>query len=123
MKAYRQLLAVAMLLATPVASFAEVSDKAPTEVQLWVQGVVFSLLAIVLGAWRAWLVVVPAIAALLLFGFFWVDTRDPAFRAALEGELGAGYLLSAYAAAVLPAVVASVVFHLRRLARRGEDAA
>jgi hypothetical protein len=123
MSSLRQLLAIATFLVTPVVAVAEVADKVPSEGQLWTQGIVLSLLTIVLGAWRIWLVVIPPIAALALFGFFWFDTRDPAFRAALEGELGMRYLASAYAAAALPAAIAYAVFHFRNLARRGADAA
>lgn len=121
MKSHHQLVLLLLLLAAPASCFAEIADKTPTELQLWVQGIVFSLFAIVLGAWRAWLVVIPAVAALLLFGFFWADAQDPAFRAALEGELGTRYLVSAYAATVLPAAVAYAFFHFRRIARRGAD--
>jgi hypothetical protein len=123
MKFPLKLLAIVTLLATPVAAFAEVADKVPTEARLWMQGVVLSLFTIILGAWRIWLVVIPPIAALVLFAFFWLDTRDPTFRAALEGELGFSYLASAYAAAALPAAIAYAVFHFRRLSRTGADAA
>ena len=93
----------------PLAAHAEVSDKVPSQLSLWVEALALSFLVIVLSRWRIWLSLVPAAVSGLLFYASWDTFRDPFLAAVIRSELGSGYEKLAYLASALPVLVAVIV--------------
>ena len=85
-------------------ALAEVADKVPPLSRIWTQGIVLAVLAALVGAWRSWAALVPGLLGVGILWLTWLDSQDAHFRAALERDLGAGYLKQSYLAAFLPVV-------------------
>lgn len=81
---------------------AEVSDKEPSVVVIWLISLYLSGLVFLLSRWRKW----ASLIALPFIGFWAfalvVELRDPNVGTAILQELGRGYVVQAYVAAVVP---------------------
>jgi hypothetical protein len=95
---------VALCLLTLVSPevMAEVSDKAASHLQLWVEGIVVGGLALVAGVFRPVLGILIGLLFGLLFGYAAYDTFvDPYIGPAVLAEQGEIYRVSVYASPTL----------------------
>ena len=89
-----------LILSSP-AAYAEVSDKIPSVLELWTQGVVLGLFALFLARWNVWAAVVGLlIGSLLIYGSYEL-LADPFVGPAATREQGEIYRLHSYGSAVL----------------------
>ncbi len=81
---------------------AEIADKEPSVLQLWIVAIVLSTAAATFARWRRWAVLVPfALAAVWLAAVF-AELRDPHVGPAILQELGRGYVVQSVVAVALP---------------------
>lgn len=111
----KRALFVGMLLSSP--ALAEVADKEPTVLQLWITTAIITAIAFVLGLKR------PALALLLLpVALFraWGqidELHDPIVAHAIRVELGDAYIAHEYLTAAIGGIgplLAWAVLHVRR---------
>jgi len=96
---------VLLVVLSPVDVRAEVSDKIPSLVRLWIEGLALAVLAVFLVRRRLWLGLIPvALSAILLFDT-WDMFRDPSVAEAVRSEQGASYIVSAWVAPALSFLV------------------
>jgi hypothetical protein len=120
MRPFRLAIAFSLAVALPSSAFAEIADKMASESWLWGQGVFLGAVALVLGLWRPWLALLPALLGALLLLSAWGDAHDPMFSTSMHRELGPNYTLVSYVTALIPVAVAIAVMsrHIWRR-RRG----
>ena len=97
---------------TPI--LAEVSDKEPTVAVIWCVAALVAFAGFSLCRWRrlAAIFVLPFVAV-WAFGIT-SEVRDPFVGPAILHELGRGYVVQAYLAALIPFVFVTIGFWRRR---------
>jgi hypothetical protein len=97
---------------TPI--LAEIADKEPAITVIWSIAAFFCFIGFLLCRWRR-------VATLLAFPLaaFWAwamfaELHDPYVGAAIMSELGRGYVLQAYVAALIPFVAMAIGYWRRR---------
>ena len=95
------------LLSFPV--LAEVSDKAASQAQLWLQGLVFGIIALLLALRNPLLGLIVGVAGTLLLSYDTFATfSDPHIGRALSAEQGQMYWVVSYFSATLGLLGASI---------------
>ena len=86
----------------PIPLLAEIADKEPTLLTVWIVAIALSLAAFAACSWRRWMVVLPlSVAAVWAFAII-SELRDPQLGPAISEELGWSYVLQAHLAACIP---------------------
>ena len=81
---------------------AEISDKEPSVLKLWLVAAVLSAASLLLGLWRRWLALIPAAFAVIWAVVVWSEVHDAIMSKAIQEELGTTYIAQAYVAILLP---------------------
>lgn len=82
-------------------TYAEVSDKIPSQQGLWVSGVTIGIVLIILLRWTRWINIL-AIPLTLFFFYFAYDTLiQPDIGSAIIEEQGKSYVIALYGSATL----------------------
>lgn len=85
----------------PIDVLAEVSDKMATQLELWITGLISSIVLAVMLRWSKWLNII-AIPVTALFFYFSYDTlTQPYIGPAIIKEQGNPYIFALYGSAVL----------------------
>lgn len=94
------LLSSGLLMTLPCIAYAEVSDKVPSSLDIWLFGLGAALLCVLAGRLRRWLVLVVCIAPALWFFSLLMEIHSPDVGPALYAEQGKMYYLHAYLALI-----------------------
>lgn len=89
---------IALLLTCPCIAYAEVSDKEPSFLCIWMTGLGAALLCMLTGRLRRWLVPVAAAFPALWFLSLFLEIHSADVGPALYAEQGGMYYLHAYLA-------------------------
>ena len=97
----------------PVVAFAEVSDKEPSLLSIWVIGIIAALVCFVASYFLKWYGTIVAVFPLFWFALHFIELHSSDIGKALYLEQGAGYFIQSYLAAflVLIGVIAGVFFN------------
>lgn len=93
-----RLLSSGLLLTLPCIAYAEVSDKVPSSLDIWLFGLGAALLCVLAGRLRRWFVPFVCIVPVLWFLSLLIEIHSPDVGPALYAEQGKGYYLHAYLA-------------------------
>lgn len=112
------LVAGAFLLGSQEAS-AEVMDKEPTMVVVWVRALVAAVVVFVVCRSLHWLLVMLSLVVVLVLSVAALgEIHDPHVGPAVIREAGLIYVISAYASVATVWIAATAGLYLRRLRRR-----
>lgn len=100
-RALPQALIICVAALVPGVVHAEVSDKMPTLVQIWIIAVSAGLLCLVAAYFRGWLTVLVAALPMAWFFSLFSEIHSMDIRPALLAEAGQTYYVQAYLAALL----------------------
>ena len=101
----RTFVAICLLALVSPEVLAEVSDKAASQLQLWLEGILVGGVALATGVFRPFLGILIGAFFSLLFGYVAYDTlADPFIAAALVAEQGEVYRVALYASPSLCAL-------------------
>lgn len=94
---------------------AEISDKMPTIVELWLFSAVLSI-PVLLGIvhkWISWVLLAAAsiFSACLAYGAYYTAFLEPGFADAVQSEMGRWWITNWVASAFLPAAVAVTILY------------
>jgi hypothetical protein len=92
---------------------AEISDKMPTILQIWVWSIVISLPALlgIVRIWLSWVIVILAFIFSVWLGYIacYEAFLEPGFAEAVQDEMGWWWITNYIASSFLPAVVAFTI--------------
>jgi ABC-type dipeptide/oligopeptide/nickel transport system permease component len=114
-----QTLLIFLLINAPQQAFAEVMDKEPTLIAIWVSALIGSLVCFWSGQYKWWIpIIIFPIAIARPLGCV-IATLDPHVGPAIFNEAGWSYVLQAYAATflVLFSLIAGVIMGRKKISR------
>ena len=100
--------------------YAEVSDKMPTQQEIWLTGIIVSFVFIILLRWAKWINIL-AIPLTILFFYFAFDTlTQPDIGPAIVKEQGKTYILALYGSttSVLLSVIVGNILNRKRKCKK-----
>lgn len=117
MKAHFLFFGFLFFLSSP--AFAEVADKEPTTLQLWLVSVVLTAVAIGFGVKRPWFALFLLPVSLLCAWSRVSELRDPFVGPAIRAELGDAYAVHGYLSAAMGIAGPIIAWAVLRFYRAG----
>ncbi len=101
----------------PLFSVAEVMDKEPTILVVWVSAFLIALLGVAAAALRWWAGLIFTAVAVMLSIAILLEIHDPYVGPAIRREAGSGYVVQVYAAAtaIVSPLLAAIVSKRRSM--------
>lgn len=87
---------------------AEVVDKEPTLLMVWLVACILSIGSLALCLWRRWMALIALVPAAVWATALVSELRDPLVGPAILEELGRAYVIQSYVAAFIPFIFVGI---------------